>query len=61
VHFVLCRQHLFLNTSSDPALLRPTLEAASTVVGPPTEAEMRADVDAFAMQPLFDGSELERI
>jgi aryl-alcohol dehydrogenase-like predicted oxidoreductase len=61
VEFVLSRRPLFLNTSSDASLLRPTLEAASTLQGPPSEAEMRADVETFAMQPLFDGSELERI
>jgi aryl-alcohol dehydrogenase-like predicted oxidoreductase len=61
VEFVLSRQQLFLNTSSDATLLRPALEVASTLEGPSTEAEMQADVEAFAMQPLFDGSELERI
>jgi aryl-alcohol dehydrogenase-like predicted oxidoreductase len=61
VHFVLHRPQLFLNTSSDPSLLRPILEAASTVAGSPSTDELRADVEAFAMQPLFDGAELERI
>jgi aryl-alcohol dehydrogenase-like predicted oxidoreductase len=61
VHFVLSRQQLFLNTSSDPALLRPILEAASSVDGAPADDELRADVEAFGMQPLFDGAELERI
>jgi len=61
VQFVLSRAQLFLNSSSDASLLRPILDAATSVDGPPTEASLRADVEAFAMQPLFDGAELERI
>jgi aryl-alcohol dehydrogenase-like predicted oxidoreductase len=61
VSFVLSRSQLFLNTSSDASLLRPILEAAAALEEPPAEAELRADMEAFAMQPLFDGAELERI
>ncbi len=61
VHFVLSRPQLFLNSSSDPSLLRPILEAASAVGDSPTTDELRADVEAFSMQPLFDGAGLERI
>jgi aryl-alcohol dehydrogenase-like predicted oxidoreductase len=61
VAFVFSRPQVFLNTSSDASLLRPILEAASSLEGPPTEAELRADMEAFAMRPLFDGAELERI
>ncbi len=61
VQFVLSRRQLFLNTSSDPALLRPILEAASSIGAAPDDDEMQADMEAFAMQPLFDGAELERI
>jgi aryl-alcohol dehydrogenase-like predicted oxidoreductase len=61
VHFVLHRPQLFLNSSSDPSLLRPILEAASAVGDSPTPDELRADVEAFSMQPLFDGAGLERI
>jgi aryl-alcohol dehydrogenase-like predicted oxidoreductase len=60
VRYVLGRPQLFLITSSDARLLRPTLEAASTGGAPPDE-ELRADVMAQGVQPLFDGGELERI
>jgi aryl-alcohol dehydrogenase-like predicted oxidoreductase len=61
VRFVLNQPGLFLNTSSDGRLLRPTLEAAMAGGSTPTDDEMRADVDAFTMTPLFDGDALERI
>lgn len=60
VRCVLARPPLFLITSSDARLLRPTLEAASTRGAPPDE-ELEADVLALGVQPLFDGGELERI
>ncbi len=61
VAFVLNRPGVFLNTSSDARLLRSILDAASTVGPMPTEHELRADVDQYDMQVLFDGRELERI
>ena len=63
VRFVLANGQLFLNSSSDARLLRPTLEAASTApdAGPPGPAELEADAAAFSMEPLFDGGALERI
>jgi aryl-alcohol dehydrogenase-like predicted oxidoreductase len=61
VRYVLGRPGLFLNSSSDARLLRPTLEAAA-VGGPvPTDEEMAADAERHAIEPLFDGAELERI
>ena len=60
VRYVLGRPQLFLNTSSDARLLRPTLEAASTG-GVPGAEELEADVMAQGVLPLFDGGELERI
>lgn len=63
VRFVLSEPDLFLNSSSDGRLLRPILAAAAgadaTVA--PAPAELADDVDAFGMQPLFDGGALERI
>jgi aryl-alcohol dehydrogenase-like predicted oxidoreductase len=60
VRYVLARPGLFLNSSSDARLLRPTLEAAAG--GPaPTDEEMAADVERHEIQPLFDGAGLERI
>lgn len=63
VRFVLSQPGLFLNSSSDAALLRPILEAASAPDArtAPSADELRADVDSLAITPLFDGAELERI
>jgi aryl-alcohol dehydrogenase-like predicted oxidoreductase len=63
VRYVLDRPGLFLVSSSDARLLRPTL-AAAVRVGvdpPPTGDELQRDVVAHGMQPLFDGSELEGV
>jgi aryl-alcohol dehydrogenase-like predicted oxidoreductase len=60
VRYVLGRPGLFLNSSSDARLLRPTLEAAAG--GPtPTDQQMAADVERHEIEPLFDGAGLERI
>ena len=61
VGFVLGRPPLFLNTSSDATLLPATVTAASRRPVVPSAEAMQADVEAFAMTPLFDGAELERI
>jgi aryl-alcohol dehydrogenase-like predicted oxidoreductase len=61
VRYVLSRPGLFLNTSSDTRLLRPTLEAAGAGGLPPADEEMAADVGRHDIEPLFDGAELERI
>jgi len=63
VRYVLGRQGLFLITSSDARLLRPTLAAAARIgaAPAPTGDELERDVVAQGMQPLFDGSELERV
>ncbi|MCU1463150.1 MAG: Aldo/keto reductase [Acidimicrobiales bacterium] len=63
VRFVLAQPGRFLNTSSDARLLRTILSAADAAGGggAPSDAELAADAAAFAMHPLFDGSELERI
>jgi aryl-alcohol dehydrogenase-like predicted oxidoreductase len=61
VRWVLSQPGLFLNTSSDARLLRPTLEAADTTAPSPTDAEMQADQAALAIEPLFDGGPLERV
>jgi hypothetical protein len=53
VHFVLSRPGLFLNTSSDATLLRDILDAASVKATAPARAEMEADVEHYAMEPLF--------
>jgi aryl-alcohol dehydrogenase-like predicted oxidoreductase len=61
VRYVLARPQLFLLSSSDARVLRPILEAASSTAGPPSDDELRADIAAQGIQPLFDGNQLERI
>jgi aryl-alcohol dehydrogenase-like predicted oxidoreductase len=61
VRYVLGRPGLFLNSSSDARLLRPTLEVAAAGGSAPTDGEMSADVGRHAIEPLFDGAALERI
>ena len=53
VHFVLSRQGLFLNTSSDTTILRDILDAACATPTTPTREAMEADVTHYAMEPLF--------
>jgi aryl-alcohol dehydrogenase-like predicted oxidoreductase len=61
VHYVLGRPGLFLNSSSDARLLRPTLEAAAAAGAVPADEEMAADVGRHEITPLFDGAALDRI
>lgn len=61
VRFVLGQPNLFLNTSSDARVLRSILDAAAAGAVPPSDDELRADVEALDMHPLFDGAALERI
>jgi len=59
VAFVLSQPQLFLNSSSDLRLLRPTLEAAGAPA--PTSDELARDLRVLEVQPLFDGAALDRI
>ncbi|MEM7325347.1 MAG: aldo/keto reductase [Actinomycetota bacterium] len=61
VRYVLARQQLFLNTSSDARLLAQSMDAAVGDITAPTDEEMEADGVRLGITPLFDGSELERI
>jgi len=61
VRYVLSNDQLFLNTSSDARLLRPTLDAASGSLDAPADEEMKADATVQGIKPLFDGAALERI
>ncbi|HEX9063547.1 MAG TPA: aldo/keto reductase [Streptosporangiaceae bacterium] len=61
VRYVLGRSGLFLNSSSDARLLRPTLQAAAAGGPVPADEEMAADAERHGIRPLFDGAELERI
>ena len=56
VHWVLSRENVFLNSSSDGGLLEATLEAAVSfegAAGKPTDDAMQADASAMAIEPLF--------
>ena len=61
VQFVLGEPQLFLNTSSDLRVLRPTLEAAQSATPRPGTAVLEADAARLESEPLFDGAALERI
>jgi hypothetical protein len=61
VRYVLSREGLFLNTTSDARLLPLVLEAAQGGMIAPSDGEMAADANTFGVAPLFDGGELERI
>jgi hypothetical protein len=53
VRFVLAREGLFLNSSSDATLLPGTLEAADAGKLESEEAELRADMERYGVEPLF--------
>jgi aryl-alcohol dehydrogenase-like predicted oxidoreductase len=69
VRWVLGDPQVFLTTTSDATVMVRVLEIAGDLAGPeagggyvrPTDDEMQADVDHFAMEPLFDGGAIERI
>jgi hypothetical protein len=61
VRWVLGNPQVFLVTTSDATVMARILDAAEGDLTRPTDAEMQADVDAFAMEPLFDGGAIERI
>lgn len=53
VHWVLGREQVFLNSSSDVDLLEKILDAAERYESSPPDAEMEAMVARVAMSPLF--------
>ncbi|MFM7746187.1 MAG: aldo/keto reductase [Actinomycetota bacterium] len=61
VRFVLSRDRLFLNSTSDARLLPLVLAAAEGDLSPPTDDELVADEATHGITPLFDGGALERI
>ena len=61
VRYVLAEDDLFLNTTSDARLLPAIFEAVGDTTVAPTDDEMAIDAERFAITPLFDGNELERI
>ena len=58
---MLGRPGLFVNSSSDYELLADMLDAAEPGAPVPDEQALAADQAEQDIQPLFDGSELERI
>ena len=61
VRYVLSREGLFLNTTSDARLLPIIFAAASGDLSVPTDAELHDDERNLGITPLFDGEALERI
>lgn len=53
VHYVLARDDVFLNSSSDGRLLEPILAAASESIVAPESAAMQRDAADFGVEPLF--------
>jgi aryl-alcohol dehydrogenase-like predicted oxidoreductase len=58
VHWVLKREGIFLNTSSDIQLLPKILDAASRFEIEPIEEEMQEKATQLGMKPIFDGRTL---
>jgi aryl-alcohol dehydrogenase-like predicted oxidoreductase len=61
VRYVLGRPGLFLLTSSDAHRLRAILDVATRGGPAPSDEDLAADVTVAGIEPLFDGTELERI
>jgi aryl-alcohol dehydrogenase-like predicted oxidoreductase len=59
--WVLGNPQVFLVTTSDATVMAQILDAAEGDLTRPPDVEMHADVDALAMEPLFDGAATERI
>jgi aryl-alcohol dehydrogenase-like predicted oxidoreductase len=53
VRYVLSHPQMFLNTTSDARLLPMVIDAAGGDLSSPTAAEMRVDVEAEGITPLF--------
>ncbi|MFX1532044.1 MAG: aldo/keto reductase [Promethearchaeota archaeon] len=58
VHWVLKREGIFLNSSSDIHLLPKILDAASRFEIKPTDEEMQEKATQLGMKPIFDGRSL---
>jgi aryl-alcohol dehydrogenase-like predicted oxidoreductase len=54
VHWVLSREDVFLNSSSDARLLEATLNAAKELIEFPSDQVMLQDRDSFTIEPLFE-------
>ncbi|MFX1575332.1 MAG: aldo/keto reductase [Promethearchaeota archaeon] len=58
VHWVLNKEGIFLNSSSDIHLLPKILDAASRFKSGPREEEMQIKANQLEMEPIFDGRDL---
>jgi predicted aldo/keto reductase-like oxidoreductase len=58
VHWVLEREGIFLNTSSDIHILPNILDAATRFETGPPEEEMQEKASKLGMKPIFDGRSL---
>lgn len=61
VRFVLSRERLFLNSTSDARLLPLVFAAAGDNLVCPDDVELQADESLLGITALFDGADLERI
>ena len=61
VRLVLSRPQLFVNSSSDARLLPAIIAAAGSELSAPDAVELESDRQAYAIEALFDGADLERI
>ena len=61
VRFVLAHPQMFLNTTSDARLLPLIVDAASAAPAAPSDDDLRNDVVAHGITPLFERGPLERI
>ena len=53
IHWALARPGIFVNTASDPNLMRRSLQAAETFGSEPSRAEMTSAWEHLDVQPLF--------
>ena len=53
IHWALARPGLFVNTASDPTLMRRSIEAAERFTAEPSRAEMTAAWERLDVQALF--------
>ena len=61
IRYVLACPGLFLNSSSDANLLRPTLEIAGDPAPAPTETQLEQDLADYGMAPLFVRGESDEV
>ena len=61
VRYVLADGQRFLNSTADDTLLPAVFAAAAGSLDAPSDDELAADVEAFAISSIFDGGTLERI